>query len=333
MKKLLLGAALCLIGLFNLSDTASAKNVVWKLSHVRPEGTTVDKDLRAFASRVSELTEGRVDIQIYPANQLGDYTVVHESVSVGAVEMACQPPAVAADKRLQILWFPYIVESWDQARKNFVSSSEFMKVAEDLLAKQDIKLLATYPVYFGGIATKKEPVEPGNPDVKKNLKVRVPPMKSFQLLANALGYQATPLPFSEAFTAIQTGIVDGVIGSGAEGYYANFRDVIENYIPVNTHFECWYLYVNMETWSSMSESDRELISKAAEEFESARLVNAEKEQGENEDKLAKYGIKVISVTDEQIDLMATKTQNEVWPQIKKDLGEKWADEVLSKIVK
>ncbi|MEI8598191.1 hypothetical protein P4S64_13260 [Vibrio sp. M60_M31a] len=45
---------------------------------------------------------------------------------------------------------------------------------------------------------------------------------------------------------MQTGVVDGVIGSGAEGYYASFRDVTKTYIPLNTHFELWYLLINSE---------------------------------------------------------------------------------------
>ncbi|MEI8634008.1 hypothetical protein P4S72_21830 [Vibrio sp. PP-XX7] len=66
------------------------------------------------------------------------------------------------------------------------------------------------------------------------------------MLADNLGYIGSPLPFSEAFTAVQTGVVDGVIGSGAEGYYASFRDVTKTYIPLNTHFEFWYLMINSE---------------------------------------------------------------------------------------
>ncbi|MDZ7811262.1 MAG: hypothetical protein U5L11_16025 [Arhodomonas sp.] len=65
----------------------------------------------------------------------------------------------------------------------------------------------------------------------KGIKVRVPGIKSFQLTGEALGYIPSPIPFSEAFTAIQTGVVDGVIGSGAEGYYQSFRDVTKAYYP------------------------------------------------------------------------------------------------------
>lgn len=314
------------------SGAEAAKKQVWKLSHVRPQGTTIDKDLHAFADRVGELTEGRIDVQIYGSNQLGDYSVVQESVGVGSVEMSCQPLAVGLDKRLQIMWFPYMVANWDQVLKNYCDGAPLMKVAADLMKKQDIHLLSSYPVYFGGIALKKDAPDPGNPDVKKNLKVRVPPVRAMQLIANDQGYQATPIPFSEAFTALQTGIVDGVLGSGAEGYYANFRDVIKYYSPVNTHFECWYLYMNMEIWNDLSKEDQALVAQASKEFGDARLKVAEKDQAYNEQRLRDYGIEVYDITPEQINYMAAKAKKEVWPKVKKDIGAKWADSVLSQII-
>ncbi|GAB1486511.1 hypothetical protein MASR2M79_15610 [Aminivibrio sp.] len=91
---------------------------------------------------------------------------------------------------------------------------------------------------------------PKDPNVPKNIKIRVPPIRSFELCATALGYQATPVPWSDTFTAMQTGIVDGAIGGGAEGYFANFRDLAKYYIAVNDHFECWFLYMNSEVWNA-----------------------------------------------------------------------------------
>lgn len=335
MKKVvMLIAVFALVFSMATAGTAEAKpEQTWKLSHVRPQGTTIDNDLHWFADHVFEATDGRIKIEVYPASQLGDYTVVHERISVGAVDMACQPPGVAADKRIQILNMPYLLTNWDQVEKNFHTGSPFMKVAADLFAKQDIKLLSTYPVYFGGIALKADPVAPGDPDVKKGIKVRVPPMKSFQLLASTQGYQATPIPFSEAFTSLQTGIVDGVIGSGAEGYYANFRDVINYYIPANTHFEQWYLYMNLPLFEDLSDADREAVLSVASEFEARRMVAAQKDQSFNEGRLAGYGVEVVRLSDEELAAIGAKVQEEAWPEIKKDLGVEWANSVLDKIIR
>lgn len=332
-KTVLLIALFCLVfSALAAIPAAAAPKYTWKLSHVRPQDTAIDKDVKWFAEKVFEDSKGQIKIEIYPASQLGDYTVVHERISVGAVDMACQPPGVAADVRINILNLPSLVTNWEEAKKNYTTGSPLMETAAELFAAQDIKYLAAYPVYFGGIALKAEPVSPGDPDVSKGIKVRVPPMKAFQLLADAQGYQATPIPFSEAFTAIQTGIVDGVIGSGAEGYYANFRDVIKYYIPANTHFEQWYLYMNAETFSDLPEDLQKVVLDAAAEFEARRVVEAEKDQAANEQRLADYGIEVVRLSNEELAAIGNKVRAEVWPEMKKDLGEDWATAVLDKLV-
>jgi TRAP-type C4-dicarboxylate transport system substrate-binding protein len=223
----------------------------WKISHVRPQGTAVDTDLTWFSETLAKVTDGKIKTKLYPASALGDYTVVQERVGMGAIDMACQPPASAADKRFQMVYFPYMVKNWEQAKKNFAPGAPVRDVVAQLYAEQGIHLLAAWPVYFGGISLNREPVSPGDPDAAKGIKLRVPPMKTFQLLADTTGYMGTPIPFSDAFTAVQTGVVDGVIGSGAEGYYSSFRDVTKYYIPSNTHFEVWYLIINKETFDSL----------------------------------------------------------------------------------
>ncbi|HAC49484.1 MAG TPA: C4-dicarboxylate ABC transporter, partial [Sulfitobacter sp.] len=49
-----------------------------KMSHVRPQDATIDVELRSFAASVAEATSGSVEIQLFPASALGDYTAVQE---------------------------------------------------------------------------------------------------------------------------------------------------------------------------------------------------------------------------------------------------------------
>lgn len=81
MKKMF--AAACILLLFVLVSGSFAAEKPWKLAHIRPEGTAIDLAMKEFAKQVKERTSGRVDIMIFPASQLGDYTTVQERVSVG----------------------------------------------------------------------------------------------------------------------------------------------------------------------------------------------------------------------------------------------------------
>ena len=332
MNKTFSYSLMVLMGCFVLmANSAHART--WKISHVRPQGTAIDNDLRWFTDAIKAKTDGKIRAKIYPASALGDYTVVQERVSLGAVDMACQPPSSAADKRFQLPYFPYMVKDWSQAKKNYSAGAPLRDTVALLYAEQDIQLLAAWPVYFGGIALNTKPIAQGDPDVAKGIKLRVPPMKTFQLLADTTGYLGTPIPFSDAFTAVQTGVVDGVVGSGAEGYYSSFRDVTKYYIPANTHFEVWYFIMNKKVYDGLSpERQKELMAVAAE-FESRRWDTAEADQKANEQRLADFGATIVEISDAEISAIAKKIQTQVWPVVLKDVGEAWGQSVLDSIIK
>ena len=324
VRLLKIAAAAALVA---MGSVAAAQSL--KLSHVRPQGSTADNDVRALVADLAKTSA--IKIEVFPANALGDYTVVQERVAVGAIDMALQPAATSGDRRMQLGVFPYLASDWAGAQKAFGKGSPLRAAMEDMFQKQGVKVVAAYPMYFGGIALNKPPVSPGNPDAAKGLKLRVPPIKSFQLTGNALGYISAPLPFSEAFTAVQTGVVDGVLGSGAEGYYASFRDVTKHYIVANTHFEIWYLLMNGEKYADLKAADRAALDKATASFESNRWSKAEADQADNEKKLEQAGAKLIRLTPAELAATAAKVRKTVWPEISKDVGESFAKPILDKV--
>ncbi len=329
-KHFIVGSLILATSIMLVAGALQAKTL--KISHLRPQGTAIDTDLRWFADTLKDTSGGKIKAKLYPSSALGDYTIVQERVGLGAVDMACQPPSSAADKRFQLVYFPYMMKNWDQARKNYSAGAPLRKVVGELYAKQNIHLLAAWPVYFGGIAFNTDVTDYGNPDAKQGIKLRVPPMKTFQLLADTTGYLGTPIPFSDAFTAVQTGVVDGVIGSGAEGYYSSFRDVTKNYLPSNTHFEVWYLIISQKSFDKLTPEGQKQIQDVANQFEDRRWDVAEKDQKANEQRLADYGATILSISDDEITAIAKKVRTVVWPQIQEDVGKEWAQGVLDSII-
>jgi TRAP-type C4-dicarboxylate transport system substrate-binding protein len=320
-------AATALVALGSMAGAADLK-----MSYVRPQDATIDKELRAFSEAVNTATSGDVTIEIFPASALGDYTTVQERISVGAIDMATQPAATGADRRMQISSFPFLASNWDEARAIYGPDGPVRNVMAELYSEQGITMLAAYPVYFGGISLNTDPVSPGDPSQSNGIKVRVPGIKSFQLTGEALGYIPSPIPFSEAFTAIQTGVVDGVIGSGAEGYYASFRDVTKAYIPANTHFEVWYMIISDESLAGLSDESKAALMQSAEDFETARWAVAEEDQGKWEQKLAdELGATVVELSDDELAAMAAKVRADVWPQVLEDVGAEWGQAILDQV--
>lgn len=327
MKKNLINK-LALAVTLSVSLTTVAQAVTLKLSHVRPQETTIDVDAKQFADDIKTATNGKVKVKIYAASALGDYTVVQERVGLGAVDMAVQPPASSVDKRFQIVYMPYLVKTWDDAQKVFAKGSPMRQTVSELYDKQNISVLGAWPVYFGGISLNKEIDDVANPLTNKGAKLRVPPIKTFQMTADNIGFIGSPLPFSEAFTAVQTGVVDGVMGSGAEGYYASFRDVTKSYLPINTHFEMWYLIINKDVFNDLKDEQQTKLMSAAEKFELTRWENARGDQAKNEQLLASIGAKIVPVTEAQIEAHANIVRAKVWPEIINDIGADWAQSVL-----
>lgn len=301
-----------------------------KIGHVRPEGTSTDVDTKAFIDEIVQNTEGNFTFEVYPNSQLGDYALVQERIGIGDVEMQLAPAAPNMNAAIVLPSAPYLASTWDEAKEVFARDGVLYSAIEEMFAEENIKMLAGYPKYFGSIITTKEPNAPGDPNVGKNVLLRVPGIKSFELTALALGYQATPIAFSEAFTAIQTGIVDGAIGSGGEGYWNSFRDVTSYYLPVNSQFEIWWIQMSMDVWNDLTPDEKAVVEAAAKNFEAARWEVAPDEERYYEDLLEENGAVIIRFTDDEYHAMADKVRAEVWPEIKDDYGAELFDRITQR---
>lgn len=332
MKKILNLIGMLLIVVFFCSTFGSAESYYWKIQHPRPIGTPVDEDVNWLVNQLKERSEGRINITIFPAGQLGSYELVQERVGIGEIEMNfANGLDTSRDKGLQVQVLPYIVNSWEEAKEYFSSDSITMSIVAELLKKQNIKLISVWPSFFGGIILKKLPNKPEDPNVPKNVKIRIPSTKVDELSALSLGYQVTPLAWSEVYTALQTGIVDGLIGSGAEGCYSMFRDVANYYVAINDHFENWFFYMNLDLWNSLSKEDKQLIQEVGSELEEKRFSVAKEEEQYYFQLIKDSGIEIITFTDDILNKIAAKVREDVWTQVREDIGPELIDQILNEI--
>ena len=117
MKKLLLIIGCCLMTMAVHAQSGLAKQQAWKIGHVRPAGSAIDNDVRAMTEGISAATGGSINFAIYPANKLGDYSVVQERVSFGEVEMYVGPFGTTVDKKLMLAFIPFLVDTWPEAQR------------------------------------------------------------------------------------------------------------------------------------------------------------------------------------------------------------------------
>ena len=107
-RSLLFFAALAVCG-------APAAAAEWRLSTSYKPDSEAHAGSLDFAERVKAKSQGRLDIKVYPANQLGDWTEVYEQVMGAAVEMTMGAVPSTFDRRLAIDSFPYAVTDYAEA--------------------------------------------------------------------------------------------------------------------------------------------------------------------------------------------------------------------------
>ena len=324
---LMLGAVLALW--FYGADSYAAEKQYWKIGHVRPEGTAVDKDARWLVEKITQDSGGRISFEVYPASKLGDYSVVQERCSLGEVEMYIGPFGTTVDKRLALPFTPYLVNNWTEAKNVFASNSVMMKTMGELLEKQNIKILGGWPVYFGGIVLTREPPSPRDPEVSKKMIIRIPPIRSFELTAKELGYTPYPITWVYAKIGLKTGMVEGMVGGGAEGYLG-LKDLAKYYLAVKDHFEHWFIYMNLDLWKGLSIEEKVIIQNAVSKIEARRFEVAEADEQANIKRLSDQGTKVINFAEEDLAKVREKVRQNVWPTLSKELGKPF-DEVVSSI--
>ncbi len=320
MVKAVVATISCLLIAVCFSGVADAEPQKWKIGHVRPSGSAVDKDIQAFVQQIKAETQGAIRIDIYPGSKMGDYSVVQERVSFGEVQMFVGPFGTAIDKRLALGFTPFLVSTWDEAKTVYAQGSALFNQMAEFLEAQNIKLIGGWPVYFGGIALTKKPVQPGNPDIAKKMIIRVPPIRCFERTARVLGYTPYPITWTYAKMGLKTGMVEGILGGGAEGYFG-LKGVIKYYLPIRDHFEYWFVYMNLDLWNSLSQKTKTLFSNLSREMEIKRYAVAEAEERDSIDKLAKIGVEIINIDEKEHALMKEKVRKTVWPEMREEIGE------------
>ena len=300
----------------------AASRQPWKIGHVRSSGSSIDKAIHQLVEEVSTQTQGAISFNVYPGNRLGDYSVVQERVSFGEVEMYVGPVATAIDKKLMLAFTPFLVESWDEAKKVYSHGSPMLQQISEYLEAQNIKLLGGWPVYFGGIALTEKPIQPGDPTISKEMIIRVPPIRSFEMTARALGFTPYPITWMYAQMGLKTGMVSGIIGGGAKGY-AGLGDHVKYYIPVKDHFEYWFVYMNLDLWQSLPRAQQEIIVNGVIKMENDRYAVAELDEKKSLEKLSHQGIEIIELSPKERLDMKQKVRDAVWPFLKEIIGSEY----------
>ncbi|KLN58944.1 C4-dicarboxylate ABC transporter substrate-binding protein [Kiloniella spongiae] len=312
--------------MFPISITAQAANE-FTVAH----SMTTDHIFHNTSQWLEEELEKRgstLKMNYHPAGDLGDWTSLFEQNIQGVIPMVMGWPDSAFDPRLDLAYLAYVVDDWETATKVYGPAGKMLNVYTDILAQQGLIVLGTIPTGFGSVAIRKGAGKlPVNfPEDAKGIKVRVPGLKIAEMRFNAFGFSAVPIPFSELYTALQLGTVDGrTFGPPVEIW--QMRDVLEAYILTRDFFEHAFLTVNKDWWDDLGSEEQKILREASD----AALARAWKEAealGDNFlEKVRGHGIQVVELTPEQLNKAKEIVYETEWPFMESIVGSEIMDEM------
>lgn len=323
---LLLAAA----GVLLLAGVAQAETL--RLSTLKQPGSEGEAAALKFAKLVGERTEGRIEVMVYPASQLGDWTEVYEQVMQGAVDMAMQPLATADDKRLAITWFPYAFTNYDTAKKSLSPGGAVFNIVSEAISAKGLTPLGVYGEGMGGAGFAKAVETPADADAKRNLKVRVwPGGTTHRVLLERFGYNTATLPWAELYTGMQTGVVDGQIGGTASMALESFKDITKTWVQYNDHFEGDWFIINSERYAALPQADQKIVLETAQEISAERFEQVKAADAKALETMRAAGIEVVTFDDATLEKLANVARKDVWPQIAGELGEETLGELKASL--
>lgn len=282
----------------------------FKYAELNPDGHIMAESGKQFAKLVSEKSNGRIKIEVFPAGQLGDEKTMYQTLQMGggAIDIARGNTNSLGDfgaKKLTLFGLPFIFR--DRAHLWNVLDSE---IGEEFLGEpQEIGsgMVGLFYLDEGArhfFTSKKIAID--SIEDFKGLKLRVPTNDLMTDTVGALGVQSTPISFSELYSALQTGTVDGA-EQPYSGYYSNkFYEVAPNYVLTGHTYSPSIVLMSESVWSKLDTEDQNLIMEAAKETEKWNRENIEKLDSELLEQIKAAGANVIEVPDKTPYIEATK---------------------------
>jgi len=315
---ILMVAALALTGVLVPNAEAGGK-YKWKISQGIAEDHPAAARCRQFADLVKEKSGGDIQLTYFPAGALGDWSEQIEANRMGTLEISLNAGSTSYDPRTNLIFMPYLFATWDEARAAIGSTGWLTPIFDELYSGIGLKVLGIYLNAWDGMAfTKRVDKVVKAPPNFAGIKMRVPPIRIFEVYIPTLGFISTPIAYSETFTALQTGIVDARSACPAVEAYV-MRDALKYWVASRDAFEYWFLTINRQIWDGLSDDDKKLLVAAADKVMGDQAVAAEGEETAFKKKLQDAGVDVYEVSDDEWKTSAKAVRAEAWPRIEEEL--------------
>ncbi len=270
--------ALVITGCTKREVVTDVKPIILRLAETHGADFPTTQGDYEFSKLVQVRSNGRIKIEVYPGAQLGEERAVIEQVQFGAIDFTrvSISPLAAFSENFNALQMPYLYRNADHMWKVLNS-----KVGDDFLASLEPAGFVGLSWFDSGARSFYNSVRPVESVEDLNgLKIRVQESALMVGLVEALGAVATPMPFGEVYSAIQTGVIDGAENNWPS-YFATSHYEVATYYTIDEHTRVPEITIASKmAMDKLSKADQKLIMQAAKDsmaFQIKAWANYEKE--------------------------------------------------------
>ena len=282
----------CMIAAIAIVASPVRAQVEIKLGHVGEPGSLFQKSSDEFAKRANAKLGNKAKVIVYGSSQLGGDKEMIQKLKLGTLDMALPSTVMSSEVDvLGIFEMPYIVK--DRAHMGRIEKEIFWPKIEPEIEKKGLKVLAVWENGVRHITNSKRPIRV--PADLQGIKLRVPEGKWRVKMFQAYGANPSPMKFSELFTALQTGVMDGEENPFTQIYSAKLQEV-QKYLSLSGHvYTPAYLTVGTKRWESLPADVRKVLEDTAKETQRYVYEVAARDDDELLGKLQQSGMQVNEV--------------------------------------
>lgn len=311
-------------------STSSTAGRVIQLGHVN---TSADDDQYqyfavAFADKIKELSDGAIEIDIVTDSVLGGERDMLEGMQMGTVDMALITnfSLGSFDTQWEIFDLPYIFQNREEAYAILDNEDIMGPMEEQLYDTCSIKTLSYGDGGFRQIVNNVTPIN--SADDLKGMKLRLPETAIYVDAFKAMGANPATLAFSETFTAVEQGTVDGlelpISSINSTGY-----GEICKYLSMTNHFYSpFQLDMSSSVWEGLSEEEQGWFEEAAQAATEAERTFVQEKEEEFIAKMEKNGLEVNEVSD--MDSLVDSAST-IYEDYREEIGSDLMDSILSEL--
>ncbi len=275
-----------------VATPAMAQGIEIKLGHVGEPGSLFQLSADEFAKRANEKLGAKGKVVVFGSSQLGGDKEMLQKLKLGTIDMALPSTVMSSEVDLfGIFEMPYLVK--DRQHMARIEKDIVWPSLAPAAEKKALKILAIWENGYRHLTNNRRPIV--KPEDLQGMKLRVPEGKWRVEMFKVYGANPSPMKFSELFTALQTGVMDGQENPLTQIFSAKLHEA-QKFLSMSGHvYTPAYLTVGSRKWEKLPADIRQTLEDTARATQAYVYETARKQEGELLARLKQSGIQVNEV--------------------------------------